>query len=65
MKQIEHMTIEDKMKAIQVLVDKLPESQLGEVLIWLQGLSQRDETRKEILSHLLQTEKALFEKLAQ
>lgn len=58
------MTITEKKKKIQNIIDKLPESTLDEILYTVQELSVKDKKRKKILLDLLKNEQSLFEKLA-
>ncbi|WP_194766133.1 hypothetical protein [Tamlana sp. I1] len=59
------MTVIEKKKIIKKFVDKLPESDLDEALIMIQDLASKNQNRKAILLNLLETEKTLFERLAQ
>jgi hypothetical protein len=59
------MTLLEKKKRIQVVIDNLTEEHLDEALMLIESLANKDENRKKILLELLEKETSLFEKLAQ
>ncbi|MGJ8592506.1 MAG: hypothetical protein ACSHXF_08155 [Aquaticitalea sp.] len=59
------MTVIEKKKTLNKIIDTIPDSNLYEALLLVQDLASKDMKRKNILSKLLETEKESFEKLAQ
>ncbi len=59
------MTVLQKKISLKNLIDKLPDDNLDEALLVIEELTTKNLKRKNILLELLDTEKELFEKLAQ
>ena len=59
------MTVIERKKRIKKLIDKISEEHLDEAYMLIEDLSKKDNKRKAIVKELLETEKSLFERLAQ
>ncbi len=59
------MTVIERKKRIKSLIDKISEEHLDEAFMLLEDLSKKDKKQKAIVKELLESEKSLFERLAQ
>jgi len=59
------MNVIERKKRIKSLIDKISEEHLDEAFMLLEDLSKKDKKQKAIVKELLESEKSLFERLAQ